>query len=315
MKKEGGTRILLGSVLKRVYAGMGIVADGAAQVAYYLVFSLFPLLFFLTTLAAYLPIGKAFDAAMDRLRPFLPGQAQAILYSRLHALVTETRPRLLTVGILVAIWSGSRGAAAIGTGLNRAYGVEERRPYWRVQIAAIGVTVVGAMLGLFAIAALVAGSSAGFWLAERIGIGTIYRDAVRWARWPVTAVVVMLAADVAYYFLPDVKQRFRHLAPGALTATGAWMLATWGFGLYVAHFSSYSATYGSIGGAIILLTWFYISAAILLLGGRINAAWAEAQGQLSQAGGLPTQGRTCPQGRDETSPAGGRAAKDEHAPQ
>ncbi|MGD0838902.1 MAG: hypothetical protein ABSB49_19885, partial [Polyangia bacterium] len=75
MKKEGGTRILLGSVLKRVYAGMGIVADGAAQVAYYLVFSLFPLLFFLTTLAAYLPIGKAFDAAMDRLRPFLPGQA------------------------------------------------------------------------------------------------------------------------------------------------------------------------------------------------------------------------------------------------
>jgi membrane protein len=255
------------------------VADGAAQVAYYLVFSLFPLLFVLTALPAYLPIGKAVGEAIDRLRPFLPKQAQSILFSRLTALLTETRPKFLTIGILVAVWSASRGAAAIGAGLNRAYGVQEGRPYWRVQIAAIGVTVVGALLGLLAIAALVAGSSAGFWVADHLGIANLYRVLVRWARWPLTAVSLMLAADVAYYFLPDVEQRFRYVTPGAVTATLAWMVATWGFGVYVAHFSSFSATYGSLGGAIILLTWFYISAAILLLGGRINAAWEEARGR------------------------------------
>lgn len=276
MKVMGGGKIAVRDALKSVYGGLDVIADYAAQVAYYLVFSLFPLLFFLTTLAAYLPLGNAVNESMDRIRPFLPGQAQVIVDNKLNSLLTETRPKLLTLGILVAIWSASRAAAAIGTALNHAYGVPEKRPYWKVQLAAIGVTVVGALLGLLAIAALIAGSSAGAWLAAHLGISSVYQIAVQWARWPVTAVVIMLAAATAYYFLPAVEQRFKFITPGSVTATAIWMLTTWGFGVYVSHFGSYDATYGSIGGVIILLTWFYISAAIFLLGGKINAVLEHA---------------------------------------
>lgn len=272
----GGGHISARDALKRVYAGLDAISDYAAQVAYYLVFSLFPLLLLLTTLAAYLPLGKAVNESMDRIRPFLPGQAQSLVDSKLDSLLTETRPRLLTFGILVAIWSASRGASAVGTALNHAYGVDEKRPYWKVQLAAIGVTVIGALLGLLAIAALIAGSSAGFWLAKRIGVAAAYQIAVSWGRWPMTALIIMLVAAMAYKFLPAVEQKFKFITPGSVTATALWMVATWGFGLYVSHFGDYDATYGSIGGVIILLTWFYISAAIFLLGGKINAVLVQA---------------------------------------
>lgn len=262
-----------------MYAGIDAVVDYAAVVAYYLVFSLFPLLFFLTTLAAYLPLRSAVDQSIDRIRPFLPGQAQALVDEKLNELLTQTRPQLLTLGILVAIWSASRGAAAVTTALNRAYEVNESRPYWKVQLVAVAVTVVGAVLGLVAIAALIAGGSLGYWVANRLGMATVYHYIVQWLRWPITAIVIMLAAALAYYFLPDVKQKFRYITLGSVIATAVWMLGTWGFGLYVAHFGSYDATYGSIGGVIILLTWFYLSAAIFLLGGRINAVIEHASSE------------------------------------
>lgn len=304
MKVMGGGKIRLRDAAKRVYAGLDVIADYAAQVAYYLVFSLFPLLFFLTALAAYLPIGNSVNEAMDRLRPFLPGQAQSIVYSKLNSLFTETRPKLLTLGILVAIWSASRGAAAIGTALNHTYDVREKRPYWKVQLAAIGVTVAGALLGLLAITALVAGSSAGLWAAKHLGIASIYLMVVQWVRWPIMGALVMLASAVAYYFLPNVEQRFKYITPGSVIATIVWMVATWGFGVYVSRVPGYSASYGSIGGAIILLTWLYISAAVFLLGGRINAvleaASREGRHLLREKDGEATSSLVRP------SPASGR---------
>jgi len=284
VKLLGGGHIAFRELLKRVYAGIDVISDYAAQVAYYFVFSIFPLLFFLTALAPYLPIGPAVNEALSKVKPFLPGQAQSLVDERLQVLLTETRPKVLTLGILAAIWSASRGAAAIGTALNHAYEVKESRPYWKVQLSAVGVTVAGALLGLLAIAALIAGSSLGGWAAERLGIATVYHVTVQWLRWPVTALVIMLSAAMAYYFLPDVEQRFKYITPGSVTATAAWMLATWGFGFYVSHFGSYDATYGSIGGLIVLLTWLYISAAIFLLGGKINAVIEHASDEGKQPG-------------------------------
>jgi membrane protein len=284
VKLLGGGSIPFREILKRVYAGVDVISDYAAQVAYYFFFSLFPMLFFLTALAPYLPIGNAVNEALGKVRPFLPQEAQKVVDEHLRVLLTETRPKLLTLGILAAIWSASRGAAAIGTALNHAYEVREQRPYWKVQLAAIGVTVAGALLSLLAIAALIAGSSLGGWLAQRLGVATIYHVTVQWLRWPVTALVIMLSAATSYYFLPDVDQRFKYITPGSVIATALWMLATWGFGFYVSHFGSYDATYGSIGGLIVLLTWLYISAAIFLLGGKINAVIEHASDEGKKPG-------------------------------
>lgn len=284
VKVLGGGHIAFRELLKRVYAGVDVIGDYAAQVAYYFLFSLFPMLFFVTALAPYLPIGNAVNEVMAKVKPFLPGQAQRIVDEHLQVLLTETRPKVLTLGILAAIWSASRGAAAIGTALNHAYEVNEQRPYWKVQLAAVGVTVAGALLSLLAIAALVAGSSLGAWAAQRLGVATIYHVTVQWLRWPVTALAIMLAAATAYYFLPDVDQRFKYITPGSVTATAMWMLATWGFGFYVSHFGSYDAMYGSIGGLIVLLTWLYITAAIFLLGGKINAVIEHASDEGKKPG-------------------------------
>lgn len=276
MKLPGGGRLSFWEILRRLYADIDVSADYAAEVAYYLFYSLFPFLFFLTTLTAYLPLGSAVDEGMARMRTLLPAQAQPVVEQHLRNLVTHARPKLLTLGLLVAIWSASRAAAAIGTALNHAYQVKERRPYWKVQVTAIVVTVVGTLLVLTSIAVLIAGSDVGDWLAQRLGVGAIYHLVVQWLRWPVTAVVIMFVAALAYYFLPDVEQRFKFITPGSVLATILWMLATWGFGLYVAHFGSYNATYGSIGSVIVLLTWMYISGFIFLLGGQINAVLEHA---------------------------------------
>jgi membrane protein len=155
--------------------------------------------------------------------------------------------------------------------LNLAYDVKESRKWWRTELVAFGMTIGGSLLTLVAVAALTAGGSAGFWLAGKIGIAHEY--VIMWSvlRWPVTALVIMLCVALAYYVLPDVKQRFKFITPGSVIGTVIWLLCTWGFSVYAGNFGSYNVTYGSIGGVIVLLTWFYISGFVFLMGGEMNA--------------------------------------------
>jgi membrane protein len=273
MKLPGGGSIPFREFLKKLGHEYSVdaVDDVSAQVAYYVLFSLFPFLFFLTTLAAYLPIGSSVNVAMSRVQSVLPADAFRIVDTHLHSLVSETRPKLLTIGLLVSIWSASRGVNAARTALNLAYDVTESRPFWKVQGLAIGMTIVSVVGVLFTIALLLAGGTAGAWLAGKMSIGAQYHVVAQWLRWPLTALFIMTLAALTYYILPDVEQKFKFITPGSVIATLTWMLGTWGFGQYVNHFGNYNATYGSLGGVIVLLTWFYISVFIFLMGGEINA--------------------------------------------
>ena len=136
---------------------------------------------------------------------------------------------------------------------------------------AFGATIGGAFLLLFGVAGLVAGGDAGSWIARHLGIEWAYLLVWRWLRWPVTAAVVMLCAALSYYFLPNVEQKFKYITPGSVVGTLGWLGASYGFSIYVGHFGRYNVTYGSIGGVIILMTWFFISGFIFLMGGEINA--------------------------------------------
>jgi membrane protein len=248
------------------------VADSAAALSYYFVFSLFPLLFFIVALAAYLPfVGNTVWTTLDRVRPLMPGDAMAIIDTQAKLLVAQTHPKLLTFGLLITLYGASRGVDAVRKALNLAYDVKESRAVWKTEGLAFGMTIGGAVLVLAAIAALVAGGSAGFWLAQKVGIATVYVFVWTWMRWPITAALIMLAAALAYYLLPDVKQQFKYITPGSVIGTLLWLTVTWGFSVYVAHFGNYSVTYGTIGGVIILLTWFYIAGFVFLMGGEANA--------------------------------------------
>lgn len=282
------------------------VADSAAALAYYFVFSLFPFLFFLATLTAFIPyIRRAVDTIMERAHAILPAQAVGLIDTHLRGLVETTRPRLLTIGLLATLYSASRGVDALRKTLNLAYDVKESRKWWHTELVAFGMTIGGALLVLVAIAAITAGGSAGFWLAEKVGIAHQYVIVWSVLRWPVTALAIMFCAALAYYVLPDVKQRFRFITPGSVIGTLIWLLGTWGFSVYASNFGSYNVTYGSIGGVIVLLTWFYISGFIFLMGGEMNAIIEHASPEGKDSGArAPGEAPPPPSERPSAVPVG-----------
>lgn len=247
------------------------VTDSAAQLSYYFLFSLFPFLFMLVTLAAYLPLDGAVAGLLERARPLMPAEAYAVIADHLSSLVGETRPRLLTLGILVSLWSGSRGVDSLRKALNLAYEVPESRPFWKTQGLAILMTVSGALLLLVAFALFVLGGELGTQLATRIGIGEAFAQVWSWLRWPFTAALAMLSLALAYFLLPDVKQRFKYITPGSVIGTVLWLGSTFAFTQYVEHFGRFNVTYGSLGGVIVLLIWLYLTGLIFIFGGEVNA--------------------------------------------
>ncbi len=295
MRIPGGGRIRFGAFLKHLYQEYENdgVADSAAALSYYFIFALFPFLFFLATLTAYLPLGDSVELMLAKLRLVVPGDAMRIIDEHARALVGQPRPQLLTIGLLITLYTASRGVDAVRKALNLAYDVKESRPMWRTELLAFGMTIGGALLVLVGLAALVAGGDLGFWAADKLGIKTPYLFAWRWLRWPVTALAIMASAALAYYTLPDVKQRFKFITPGSVVGVLIWLLATWGFSKYVSSFGTYNITYGSIGGVIILMMWFYISGFIFLMGGEINAILEHAA-QEGKAAGARAEGEAPP---------------------
>lgn len=248
------------------------VTDCAAQLSYYFLFSLFPLLFFLVTLAAYLPFAQgAAEAMLERIAPLVPGEAMALVDQHLRSLVNQPQPKLLTVGLAVALWSASRGVDALRKALNLAYDVTESRPFWKTQAVAMLMTVVGTLLIPVSFTVFLLGGRLGGWIAGKLQLVDVFHAVWSWLRWPFTASLVMLMLALCYYVLPDVKQRFRYITPGSVLGTALWLASTWGFTQYVEHFGKYNVTYGSIGGVVVLMIWLYLTGLIFILGGELNA--------------------------------------------
>ncbi len=248
------------------------VTDTAAQLSYYFLISLFPFLFFLVTLTAYLPVKGAVEGFLERLEWVMPYDALALVKGHLDALLDNPRPNLLTLGLLLTLWTASRGLDALRKGLNYAYDVPESRPFWRTQLTAAGMTVASALLILIGFSVFILGGRLGEWLAGQLNVAEQFAILWSWLRWPFTAMAVMLAAALCYWVLPDVKQRFRYITPGSVTATTLWLISTWGFTRYVEVFGQFNVTYGSIAGVMVLLLWLYISGLVFLVGGELNAA-------------------------------------------
>jgi membrane protein len=307
----GGGRIRFIDFCKRLYDEYehDAVSDTAAQLSYYFLFSLFPLLYFVAALTAYLPLAGPMEQLLVRVRPVVPAEAMNLIDTHLRALVSQPRPHSLTVALLVTFWSASRGVDAVRRGLNLAYDVTESRPWWKTELVALAVTFSGAILVLAAVALLIAGGQFGFWMAAKVGIETYYVWVMNWLRWPLTAVMIMTVAALTYFLLPDVKQQFKFITPGSILGTLLWLLVTWGFGQYVSAFGSYNVTYGSIGSVIVLLTWLYLSGFIFLMGGELNAILEQAAAT-GKAAGARAEGEAPapPEERPSAMPPG--AAKD-----
>ena len=288
------------------------VADISAQLSYYFLFSLFPALFFLVTLLAYLPVSRdSVQYVVERAATVMPGDAVSLVRAHLEDLLLQPRPRLLTAGFAVTLWSASRGVDAMRKALNLAYDVPESRPWWRTQVLAMVMTVAGLLLIPLAFSMFLLGGKAGEWLATKLALVDAFHWAWAWLRWPFTAAVVMLALALSYYLLPDVKQRFKYITPGSVLGTLAWLGATWAFTQYVEHFGKYNVTYGSIGSVVVLMLWLYITGFIFIMGGEVNAVLEHASGE-GKAKGARREGEAPPLEPAVRSPGDAKSAATAH---
>ncbi len=241
------------------------VSNVAGAVTFFGVLALFPFLLFLVALAGLFIDPREADALIQQLSKVAPGDVSRILGSQIHSLSQSSSTSLLTMSVLFAVFSASSGVVALIQALNRAYGVEEKRPFWKVRLVALGATLSAAALSLLAIL-LALGFPA---IASAVGhpLGTL----ILWLRMPVAGVVMMFVWALLYYFLPDTEQAFKLITPGSVVGVVVWVLASWGFSVYVSHFGNYQATYGALGGIIVMLLWMWISSQVVLIGAEINA--------------------------------------------
>lgn len=243
----------------------------SAQLAYYFFLGLFPALLFVAAVASYFPVANLTDEIVRWLGPVAPSGVVDIITTQLLRLSESRDGGLLTVGFLGALWSSSAGVVAIISTMNRAYDVGESRPWWKVRLIAIGLTFALALFILVSFAAIILGSDLFLAAGTRFGLDAEAVLAWRLLRFPLAFTLVASGIALVYYFGPDVDQDFVWITPGSILATALWILVSWGFSVYVANFTDYTGTYGTIGGVIVLMLWFYLSGLAILTGAEVNS--------------------------------------------
>ena len=177
----------------------------------------------------------------------------------------------MSLGVLLAVSSSSAAMVAIIDTLNRAYDVEEGRPWWKVRMIAIALTVGVSIFILVSFALIIVGPTIATRLAESWGLGPVFEWTWKILQWPIVFALASTGIALIYYFAPDVKQELVWLTPGSVLATTLWLIASLGFKYYVANWGNYTETYGLIGAVMILLLWFYISGLVIIVGAEMNA--------------------------------------------
>ncbi|PHX36230.1 ribonuclease BN, partial [Pseudomonas sp. NZIPFR-PS2] len=230
----------------------------ASALAYQMLFSLFPFLLFLIALIGFLHLPDFFTWLRLQSELVLPPQALEQVNPVIDQL-QQSKGGLLSVGIVIALWTASAGVRLMMSAMNAAYDVVEGRPIWKRFPLSIFYTVGIAGMLLAAAALMVLGPQVMEWLAGQIGMQEFVVTLWTILRWPLIVILLMFAVALMYYVMPDVEQKFRFITPGSVLAVVVWIVASLGFGYYVKTFADYNAMYGSIGAIIVLLLYFYIS--------------------------------------------------------
>jgi membrane protein len=249
----------------------------AAALAYRILLAIFPFIIFLLTLLGALRLSNFFDLLLGQARIALPGAAFQLLEQVIGEIRGQPRGGLLSFSILFALWAASTAVRSIMNALNAAYDVEESRPAWKLYPLSLLYTSGLAILLIAAAAFMLLGPNAMEWLAGRAGLSEVVARLWTFLRWPVAILLLLLTVAIIYKVAPNIDQPFKFVTPGAVIAVLTWILASLGFSYYVGNFANYGATYGSLGGIVILLLYFFISAAVLLFGAEINATILPAE--------------------------------------
>lgn len=244
------------------------IADESAKIAYFSFLSLFPLILILFALAGILGGEAAFEWVMKQLQSIMPASAAAYLGRFVQDVTDVERLDVLSFSLVFLLIAASNAIGSLVTGLNLIFGIEERRPWWRRNLLAVGTTLLGTLFVLAAVSWFLAGPE----LLRRLGLGQV------WIRFHWLFIFSLLATLVwlAYLFLPNYRRRPARLtlAFGALVATVMWALVTQGFRFYLASFERFASLYGFVTGILVMLIWLYLTAFTVLFGGEVAATLA-----------------------------------------
>lgn len=264
------------AVLKRVWSEIqeDDVFGRAAQLSYYFLLALFPLLIFLTSVIG---IALGSEASLRQslfsyLAQVMPPSAFSLIEATMLEISSASSGSKLSLGLLAALWAASNGMGAISEALNIAYDVKESRPWWKHRLGAIGLTVALSVLIITALLLVLSGGRIVEFLAANFGFGSVFITTWKIAQWPIVLAFMLLAFALIYYFAPDIReQKWTWITPGAVLGVFLWLLASFAFRTYLQFFDSYSNTYGSLGAVIILMLWLYLTGLAVLIGGELNA--------------------------------------------
>jgi len=249
----------------------------AAQLAYYLFLALFPAILFLLALASFFPLSNITDDVARAIGPFVSPQVLELIQDQMRRLGEGNSGGLLTFGVAGALWSSSAAMVSIVGALNKAYDIEEGRPWWKVRLVSIGLTIGASLFVLVAFSLVLIGPMLAAWLGDTTGWGRTFEWTWLVLQWPLVFVMGSTGIGLMYYFGPDAEQDWVWITPGAVAATTLWLLISLLFKLYIANFTDYEGSYGAVGGIIVVLLWLYVSGIAILAGAELNSEIEKAR--------------------------------------
>jgi membrane protein len=245
----------------------------SAALAFFFLISMFPFLIFLASALVLLPIHHLVERTTDLVSNFVPNQNVPMATSILNATMRSSKG-LLSAGFVGAVIFASNGFASMIMALDRAYEVKETRSFWRVRLLAIGITfVVGGMICL-ALIVMLLGPHFGRWLAEMFDVSDFFVSVWPYMRWIVILTCMLGSFELLYFWGPNARHTFKSQIPGAIFAIALWAFSSGILGIYIRSFTYFNSTYGALGGFILLMLRFQLSALAILLGAELNAQLA-----------------------------------------
>ena len=253
------------------------VTEIGAQLTYYLILAIFPFIIFFLSLLQFTPLADI--DILQRLLSPLPGDSKDLFYDLINNIIKGGTIGLLSFGAIGSIWSSSNGVMAIIKSINRAYDLEESRPYIKLKALSILFTIGLFIVLLVAFTVLIFGEV----------ILNVVIESYTWPSiviWKIFKILIpltfmVLSITLLYKFSPSIKKgisiKFSESIPGALFASVFWIVLSVGFSFYVNNFGNYSKAYGSLGGVIIFLIWLYMSSIVIVLGAEVNATLLSMQ--------------------------------------
>ena len=248
--------------------------DRSAALAFNFILAMFPLLLFLLAiLGMFAARGTALRTnLMQYLAEVLPPAGFQVVSHTLAEVTKNAGGGKLTLGVALTLWFASGGMSSMISALDGAYAVREGRSWFKVRGIAVSLTVAISILVISALVAILAGSYAANVLGTHYSLGQAAVISWRVAEIIVALFFVALSFSLIYYWGPDLhEQHWYWITPGSVVGVLLWVAASFGFRAYLHFFNSYSKTYGSLGAAIILLMWLYITGLAFLIGGEVNA--------------------------------------------